>query len=449
MKLRVKLSLMTGAALLFAAMLFIGLSFSMSRRTILSEAGRSAYAQSEAAFQSFENYCGRLAGGAGVQSAVYWLKSQEDEYTILLRDDEVCYNRTVLDPLELSENSPPRYGPQEAGLYRGRRLLVYRFDSDARFVFVHLVDVTDTYMGLYRLAAGQGLLSVIILAVAAAAVFYMLRRALKPLQALSDSANAIAAGAYDRRAPEEGRDELSGLGRDFNRMAAAVEEHIRRVEESEEQKTMFMASLTHELKTPLTAISGYAQTLRYAKLSEEDKDTALRYICSESARLDRLSKKMLRLLELDRDVPLVMEPAPLAELAGAARDICLPAARDKGVGIEIGECPGSWPCDRDLLTQAIVNLVDNSVKACSQGGTVRIYVKDGALTVEDDGCGIPEEDIAHLTEAFYMVDKSRSRQSGGAGMGLALTSVILRRHGLKLRIESRMGRGTRAMIAFE
>ena len=234
MKLRVKLSLMTGAALLFAAMLFIGLSFSMSRRTILSEAGRSAYAQSEAAFQSFENYCGRLAGGAGVQSAVYWLKSQEDEYTILLRDDEVCYNRTVLDPLELSENSPPRYGPQEAGLYRGRRLLVYRFDSDARFVFIHLVDVTDTYMGLYRLAAGQGLLSVIILAVAAAAVFYMLRRALKPLQALSDSANAIAAGAYDRRAPEEGRDELSGLGRDFNRMAAAVEEHIRRVEESEE-----------------------------------------------------------------------------------------------------------------------------------------------------------------------------------------------------------------------
>ncbi len=119
------------------------------------------------------------------------------------------------------------------------------------------------------------------------------------------------------------------------------------------------------------------------------------------------------------------------------------------MGIEIGECPGSWPCDRDLLTQAIVNLVDNSVKACSQGGTVRIYVKDGALTVEDDGCGIPEEDIAHLTEAFYMVDKSRSRQSGGAGMGLALTSAILRRHGLKLRIESRMGRGTRAMIAFE
>ena len=383
MKLRVKLSLMTGGVLLLATVLCIGLSFSMSRRALLLEANRSAYAQSQAAFQGFENYCAHLTGGAGVQAAAYWLKSQDDEYTILLREGEVCYNRTVLDPAELTENSPPRSGPQEAGLYRGRRLLVYRFDRDAYFVFIHLVDVTDTYFSLYRLAAGQGLLSALILAAAAAAVFYMLRRALRPLQALSDSANAIAAGAYDRRAPEEGKDELSGLGRDFNRMAAAVEEHIRRVEESEEQKTMFMASLTHELKTPLTAVSGYAQTLRYAKLSEE---------------------------------------------------------------IDVGDCPGTWPCDRDLMVQALVNLVDNGVKACSEGGRVRIYMKDGALVVEDDGCGIPEGDIAHLTEAFYMVDKSRSRQSGGAGMGLALTSVILRRHGLGLRIESRLGQGTRAII---
>lgn len=446
MKLRVKLSLMTGGVLLLATVLCIGLSFSMSRRALLLEANRSAYAQSQAAFQGFENYCAHLTGGAGVQAAAYWLKSQDDEYTILLREGEVCYNRTVLDPAELTENSPPRSGPQEAGLYRGRRLLVYRFDSDAYFVFIHLVDVTDTYFSLYRLAAGQGVLSALILAAAAAAVFYMLRRALRPLQALSDSANAIAAGAYDRRAPEEGKDELSGLGRDFNRMAAAVEEHIRRVEESEEQKTMFMASLTHELKTPLTAVSGYAQTLRYAKLSEEDRETALRYICTQSARLDRLSKKMLRLLELDRDVPLVREPAEISELAESARETCLPGARDRGVEIELGDCPGTWPCDRDLMVQALVNLVDNGVKACSEGGRVRIYMKDGALVVEDDGCGIPKEDIAHLTEAFYMVDKSRSRQSGGAGMGLALTSVILRRHGLGLRIESRLGQGTRAII---
>lgn len=446
MKLRVKLSLLAGAVLLLATLLCNGLSFTMSRRTILDQACRSAYAQSEAAFNSFESYCSRVTGVVGQPAGEYWLKSQNDEYTILLRDGEACYNRTVLDPEELKENQAPRYGPQEAGLYRGRRVLVYSFQSGADFTFIHLVDVTDTYFSLYRLAAGEAVLSAVILAVAVAAVFLILRRALRPLQALSEGANSIAAGAYGQRVPEAGRDELSGLGRDFNRMAGAVEDHIRRVEESEEQKTLFMASLTHELKTPLTAISGYAQTLRRAKLSEEDSDMALDYICKESGRLDRLSKKMLRLLELDRDTPLVMEPAALSELADSARDTCLPAAEAKGVTISIGQCRGSWPCDRDLLTEAVVNLVDNGIKACSPGGTVKLYTRDGALVVEDDGRGIPEEDIAHLTEAFYMVDKSRSRQSGGAGIGLALVSVILRRHGLGLRIESRVGQGTRVIV---
>lgn len=446
MKLRVKLSLLAGAVLLLATLLCNGLSFSMSRRAMLDQACRSAYAQSEAAFNSFESYCSRVTGFVSQSAGEYWLKSQNDEYTILKRDGEVCYNRTILDPEELKENQAPQNGPQEAGLYRGRRILVYSFHSGAEFDFVHLVDVTDTYFSLYRLAAGEVALSAAILTVAVAAVFLILRRALRPLQALSDGANSIAAGAYGQRVPEAGRDELGSLGRDFNRMAQAVEDHIRRVEESEEQKTMFMASLTHELKTPLTAISGYAQTLRYAKLGDEDRETALSYICKESGRLDRLSKKMLRLLELDREAPLTMEPVEIRELAAAARETCLPAARRKGVSIEAGPCQGSWLCDRDLLTEALINLTDNGVKACGEGGLVKIYTRGRELVVEDDGCGVPEEDIAHLTEAFYMVDKSRSRQSGGAGMGLALTAIILRRHKLSLSIESKVGEGARFII---
>lgn len=446
MKLRVKLSLLAGAVLLLATLLCEGLSFSMSRRTILDETCRSAYAQSEAAFNSFESYCSRVTGVVSQSAGEYWLKSQDDEYTILLRYDKVCYNRTVLDPESLIENRAPQYGHQEAGLYNGRRVLVYSFQSDTEFTFIHLVDVTDTYFSLYRLAAQEAILLLVILALAAAAVFLILRRALRPLQDLSDGANFIAEGAYGQRVPESRRDELGGLGRDFNRMAQAVEDHVRKVEESEEQKTLFMASLTHELKTPLTAISGYAQTLRYAKLSAEDRETALEYICKESARLDRLSKKMLRLLELDRDTPLTMEPVPVFELAETARNTCLPAAQGKGVSIVVGPCHESWQCDRDLLTEAVVNLVDNGVKACAAGGSVSIHMQGEALVVEDNGCGIPDEEIAHLTEAFYMVDKSRSRQSGGAGMGLALVSIILRRHGLRLRIESRVGQGTRVLV---
>ena len=112
----------------------------------------------------------------------------------------------------------------------------------------------------------------------------------------------------------------------------------------------------------------------------------------------------------------------------------------------LGPLEGDILCDRDLMTEVIVNLVDNGIKACKKGGRVVISSEGGRVTVEDSGCGIPQEEIARLTEAFYMVDKSRSRQSGGAGLGLALAAVILRRHGMRLHIESRVGEGTRAVL---
>ena len=239
----------------------------------------------------------------------------------------------------------------------------------------------------------------------------------------------------------------SRLGRDFNRMARAVEEHIRRVEDSEEKKTLFMGSLTHELKTPLTAISGYAQTLRRARLSEEDREAALGYICQESARLDRLSKKLLRLLELDRRTELDHSLLPAEELLAGAAEACRPAAQAKGVAIELAPCDDRVEGDRDLLTDALVNLVDNALKASPAGGVVRLYTREGAMVVEDQGEGIPEEELDRLTEPFYMVDKSRSRKSGGAGLGLALTAVILRRHGMSLRFETQTGAGTKAIIS--
>lgn len=229
-------------------------------------------------------------------------------------------------------------------------------------------------------------------------------------------------------------------------MAEAVERHVREVEDSEEKKTLFMGALTHELKTPLTAISGYAQTLQSVELPPGDRELALTYIVSESRRLDRLSKKMLRLLELDRETELVMEPVPVRELFESAVRSCGPAATDKDVAIEIGEVQGELQADKDLMTEVIINLVDNAVKASATGSAVRLYTDGSTIVVEDEGTGIPAEEIDRLTEPFYMVDKSRSRKSGGAGLGLALTTTILRRHGMTLHIDSEVGKGTRVCV---
>lgn len=442
MKLRTRLALIAGAVTLLATLLCGGMALQISSRNMLDLARTEGERENQEIVWGFTNYLDSFSRDLSPQLAAYYFKSRDDDYTILLQDGLVCYNPTTLNPAVLS-NSAADF--QEI-FYQGRRLMVFVTGAGYIYTLYHITDITDTYLNIYSLAARIGLIVLGTVALAFLALFWMLRRSLRPLQALSEGARSIAAGAYDRRAPEGRRDEIGQLGRDFNKMAEAVERHIREVQDSEDKKTLFMGSLTHELKTPLTAISGYAQTLRYAKLSDEDRELALDYIYQESQRLDRLSKKMLRLLELDRETGLAMEPLEVRALFEAARRTCLPAAKEKAVAIHIGPCEGQVQGDRDLLTEALINLVDNAVKACWEGGQVELYTEDGALVVEDNGRGIPQEDLGRLTEPFYMVDKSRSRKSGGAGLGLALAAAILRRHGMKLHMESQVGAGTKAAV---
>lgn len=445
MKLRTRLALIAGGVVLLATLLGGGLSFQQYRRIMLDQAVAAARQECEEVFLDFEEYCEMLGKQAAGGQGAYYLKRQNDDYSILFDEHGVpIYNQTVLDPAALLAEGQSF---DKVSLYEGRRLVISWKGMPNEMTLLHIVDITDVYLTLYRLAAQIGGVTLALALGAGLAAYVSLRRSLAPLQALSEGANAIAAGAYDRRAPEDRADEIGRLGRDFNRMARAVEEHIRRVEDSEEKKTLFMGSLTHELKTPLTAISGYAQTLRRARLSEEDREAALGYICQESARLDRLSKKLLRLLELDRRTELDHSLLPAEELLAGAAEACRPAAQAKGVAIELAPCDDRVEGDRDLLTDALVNLVDNALKASPAGGVVRLYTREGAMVVEDQGEGIPEEELDRLTEPFYMVDKSRSRKSGGAGLGLALTAVILRRHGMSLRFETQTGAGTKAIIS--
>ncbi len=309
-------------------------------------------------------------------------------------------------------------------------------------------DLADVTLLLRLLALGMlgVLLGVCIPAVIV--LYLLLRRTMKPLGSLSDSAKQIAAGAYEERAAVSGNDEVGLLAQDFNLMANAVQEKINALAEYEQRKTKFMADFSHELKTPLTAISGYAQTLRTVKLSEEDKEEALGYIYSESKRLDRLAKKMMRLMQLDRTESLQMLPVDNQKLLNAVLATCQPAARKKGITLQIEDCGGTVQGDFDLLHDALCNLTDNAVKASKQGQTVRLSAEQDLLTVTDEGCGIPQEEIKNLTEPFYMVDKSRSRQSGSAGLGLSLVKQIMQLHGANLEIESTLGKGTQIHLRF-
>ena len=453
MKLRTRIALIAGAVILLATLISDLAIFRICRRTLLDQAVSEGAQETREICDDFWSYTYRLGGTLNRSQADSFFKSRRDDYTIVLSghepDGEVWYNKTILTPEELAaldNRSIEKEYSYFSYFTAGRRLLIFRSAGMGAALLYHVCDITDVYLRLYRLAAEMALISLGVLTAAILALFFIVRRSLLPLQSLSDGARSIAAGAYDRRVQEKRRDEIGSLGRDFNRMAEAIEGHIREVEESEEKKTLFMGSLTHELKTPLTAISGYAQTIRSVKLPDDDRDEALRYIHEESRRLDRLSKKMMRLLELEENTELIFETVAVRDLFENAVRTCAAAAKEKGVILEIGDCSGEIQADRDLMGEVLINLIDNGVKAGKAGDTVRLYTEDGCMVVEDQGCGIPAEEIHRITEPFYMVDKSRSRKSGGAGLGLALTATILKRHGMALSIESEVGYGTKISI---
>ena len=363
------------------------------------------------------------------------------------------YNLTVFRLEELNRaaytgknvDSSERYAHREELTYEDGRYIVNK-EMYEDYQFFHLTDITDVYTRLreYMLffaLIGGGVLLVVIFASVLA-----MRHVLSPLKELTEAAQRMTEGDYSQRIPARSKDELGVLAENFNHMADAVEREQRNLQESEYKKTLMMGNLSHELRTPMTAISGYAETLLTTKLSEEQKEEALAYIYDETRRLQRLSGKMLQLLGLAEGEAVEKKQVPTDELFSGIRETLAEKAESKGVRLILEEDGEPMNTDEDLIRDVIINLTDNAIKACSDGGSVKVLWKNGVLQVQDDGVGIPPEELDSVTEPFYMVDKSRARKEGGAGLGLSITKMILERLGTTLRIESEVGKGTTVTV---
>ena len=230
---------------------------------------------------------------------------------------------------------------------------------------------------------------------------------------------------------------------------------VRSMEELQEvagKQEMLLGALAHEMKTPLTSIIGYSDSLRHVKLGEEQRDRALEHIEREGRRLETLSGKLLELLGLHRNRAIHMEDYSVKELFDRIRTLEEARAEKKDVCFSV-ECEDfSMKMDPALMESLLVNLIDNAFHAVDKGGRVSVRAgrENGKIffRVSDNGHGIPEKDLDRVTEAFYMADKSRSRQNGGAGLGLALCESIARLHKGKLTVESREGEGTVVSAVF-
>lgn len=285
----------------------------------------------------------------------------------------------------------------------------------------------------------------VVIAVGAPVAWFIAKRLTAPIQQLSAVSRKIADGNLSIRANIHSGDEIERLAIDFNEMTDRIEENIRQLAEAMRRQEEFMGSFAHELKTPMTSIIGYADLLRGQSLSPQEQQEAANYIFSEGKRLESLSLKLLDLLVLKkRDFELREES--FAAVVSSVVPALRPSMEKNHITLHCRCEDGVCMLEPDLVKSLIINLVDNARKAMDSGGIIIVKGKltdSGCeLTVADNGRGMPREELDRITEAFYRVDKSRSRAQGGAGLGLALCSEIIALHQGDMAFESTPGKGT-------
>lgn len=228
-----------------------------------------------------------------------------------------------------------------------------------------------------------------------------------------------------------------------------LEASISNLEDVANRREEFIASFAHELKTPLTAIIGYADMLRSKEMSPKSRFTAAGYIFSEGKRLEALSLKLMDIIVAGKQ-GFELKVYEVGYFIRSIAAVTVPSLSNDGITLDMRWEPGEIKVEPDLFKTLMINLVDNARKASKKNDTIELYGKaeEGgyALYVRDHGRGMKKEELSKITEPFYMIDKSRSRAQNGAGLGLALCQRIAELHGTVLEYESELGQGTTVRI---
>lgn len=320
-----------------------------------------------------------------------------------------------------------------------------RLYLDVAFLITEIYERRALLQQIYQVIF---LILVLVCAVLAFTVSIMLT---EPLSRLSKAAREIASGNLKFRTRIRGSDEIGQLAMGFDFMAEQVEESILDLKDTMDRQEGFMSSFAHEIKTPMTSVIGYADLLRGQDLTPEETQDAAQYIYSEGRRLESLSLKLLDILVMEnQSIPAKrIAPGPMIRDYVAQMQ---PIYQKEGIFLSCECDDGVCRLDPDLFRSLLTNLTDNARKSFEKKGRILITAKGSekgcTIQVSDTGKGIPNEALEHITEAFYRVDRSRSRAQGGVGLGLSLCSKIVALHQGEIRFRSTVGLGTCVTIVF-
>jgi signal transduction histidine kinase len=377
-----------------------------------------------------------------------------DFSSVLMRGEETLYSGVSVDPRTLLPLSGNEYGIQLTEReIEGRNVLIVgslvTVKSTPYAVYV-VEDISTTYNSITNMAGTFVIVSMAGILLGAGSIALLMRRSTRPLTALALTARRIADGEYGIRASVETHDEVGTLADDFNMMAKAMETRIAELTETAERQRLFIGGVTHEFKTPLTALLLHTRMLRRANMTEEEKNGSLAHIESQCEWLERLVQTLLRIITLDREIE--RKPCAVDVLFDRVRQNTQKSLADRGVTLNTLSDGGTLLVNADLIQSLLINLVDNAAKAYDTGMENRkvcLTVSGSTIEVSDNGRGIPKEALPRIFEPFYMVDKSRSKKSGGSGLGLTLVRKIADAHGAEITVESSVGKGTTVRLRFQ
>ncbi|MDA8146589.1 MAG: ATP-binding protein [Thermaerobacter sp.] len=350
---------------------------------------------------------------------------------------------------------PPPAGPTAAAIrsVRGRSFLMVQLvlGPPGHPVGTALVarDLAGVLQPLGPAAAAWAVGTATAMLLALLLALPLTRRALQPLRVLAERAQGIAAGDFGQPLPvPDTADEVARLTAAFNTMSQGLAAAFAKERRTQERMRRFLADASHELRTPLSALNGYLELWRSGRLAAPDRERALEVMEREGNRMAKLVADLLTLSRLDQGLHPAKLPVALAPLAREVCDALLPLAAGRRLTLR-EEDPGWIAGDSDALRRILFNLLENALRYTPVGGevTVRIAV-GGELSVEDHGPGIDPTEVPRIFERFYRGDPSRSREAGGAGLGLAIVAGLTAQLDGRIQVQSTPGRGTTFTLHF-
>jgi len=310
------------------------------------------------------------------------------------------------------------------------------------------VSLEATVAALNRLLIVMTLTGLIIMLLASVGGSFIINRALHPVKSVVKTAEDITAEDLSLRIDSKNRkDEIGALVETFNNMIARLEKSIKKIRQ-------FSGDVSHELRTPLTIIRGEIEVLLRKDRPKEEYLKTLNSVLEESHRMEKLIDDLLFLSRVEAmDRSKGMETVDLDEVLNAVIKFRSPSASNKKISIDTKNIkPVQLKGNRELLERMTANILDNAIRYSNSGSHIEIELekneKTARLQIRDTGISIPEESIPLIFDRFYVVDKSRSKETGGAGLGLSIVKWIAEYHNAEIKVESYVGKGTTFTVNF-